>query len=209
MVSNPERIVILVDGGFVTKKLQVPGGPYPTVADVVKLCKTDLLLKPRLQGASIFRVFYYDAPPEGGASKNPLDGSPLDFFTYLHGAHRKALLDGLEMEDDFAVRRGELAFRGWKLGDAALKNMAKAPRLPEGRDFIPEFQQKGVDMKIGLDLAWIALKHIADAIVLIAGDADFVPALKFARKEGLRVYLETLGHSVRRELKAHADVVLG
>jgi len=70
-------------------------------------------------------------------------------------------------------------------------------------------QQKGVGMKIGLDLAWIALKRIVDAIVLIAGDADFVPALKFARKEGLRVYLETLGHSVRRELKAHADVVLG
>lgn len=36
----------------------------------------------------------------------------------------------------------------------------------------------------------------------------FVPPMKFARKEGMRVYLECLGHPVKRELKAHADFIL-
>jgi uncharacterized LabA/DUF88 family protein len=68
--------------------------------------------------------------------------------------------------------------------------------------------QKGVDIRIGLDMAWIALKRIADALVLVTGDSDFVPVMKFARREGLKVYLEAMGHGVRRELKAHADRVL-
>ncbi len=68
--------------------------------------------------------------------------------------------------------------------------------------------QKGVDIKIGLDLAWIALKRVVDVIVLVTGDSDFVAVMKFARKEGLKVILSPMGHSVRRELKAHADLVI-
>ena len=68
--------------------------------------------------------------------------------------------------------------------------------------------QKGVDIKIGLDLAWIALKRVVDVIVLVTGDSDFVAVMKFARKEGLKVILNPMGHSVRRELKAHADLVI-
>jgi len=67
--------------------------------------------------------------------------------------------------------------------------------------------QKGVDMRIGLDIAWLSIKRIVDSVVLITGDSDFVPVMKFARKEGIRVYLETLRHPVRRELKVHADIV--
>jgi uncharacterized LabA/DUF88 family protein len=44
----------------------------------------------------------------------------------------------------------------------------------------------GCDMKIGLDIAWIALKKVADILVLVTGDSDFVPVMKFARKEGMR-----------------------
>jgi len=42
----------------------------------------------------------------------------------------------------------------------------------------------------------------------VTGDSDLVPAMKFARREGIKVYLKALGHPVRRELKAHADLVL-
>jgi uncharacterized LabA/DUF88 family protein len=68
--------------------------------------------------------------------------------------------------------------------------------------------QKGVDLRIGLDIAWISVKRMVDVLVLVTGDSDFVPAMKFARKEGLRVYVATMGHPVRRELKAHADFLL-
>ncbi len=49
-----------------------------------------------------------------------------------------------------------------------------------------------------------------DIIVVVAGDSDFIPAFKFARREGLRVYMEDLGSRfVKQELRAHADLVLG
>ena len=32
--------------------------------------------------------------------------------------------------------------------------------------------------------------------------------LRFARREGVRVYLDHMGHATRRELKVHADLVI-
>ena len=48
-------------------------------------------------------------------------------------------------------------------------------------------------MRIGLDVAALALKRLVGAVVLVSGDADMVPALRFARREGLRTYLHTMG----------------
>ena len=51
-------------------------------------------------------------------------------------------------------------------------------------------------------------RHV-DEIVIVSADSDLVPALRFARREGLRVYLDTLGaKAVVRDLIAHADRVL-
>ena len=42
--------------------------------------------------------------------------------------------------------------------------------------------------------------------MLVTAEGDFVPAMKFARREGVQVVLVTLGHTlVKRELKIHAD----
>lgn len=44
--------------------------------------------------------------------------------------------------------------------------------------------------------------------MLVTCDSDFVPVMKFARTEGSKLYLSTLGQGARPELKAHADLVL-
>jgi uncharacterized LabA/DUF88 family protein len=95
---------------------------------------------------------------------------------------------------------------GWKLGRAALRSLARRQRAVTAQDFVPDMGQKGVDIRIGLDIARIAVKHMVDIIVLVTG--DFVPVMKFARTEGIKVYLEPMGHGIRPELKAHADFVL-
>ena len=61
-------------------------------------------------------------------------------------------------------------------------------------------------MRIGLDIAALALKNHVDVIALVTGDSDFIPALKFARREGKQVFLYTLGHSIRHEMYAHTDI---
>ena len=99
---------------------------------------------------------------------------------------------------------------GWRLGNRASASLARNPRAPTAQDFVPDIEQKGVDLRIGLDIARLALREKVRVIVVVTGDSDLVPAFKFARREGVRVYLDTLGRTthVRRELKAHADVVL-
>lgn len=68
-----------------------------------------------------------------------------------------------------------------------------------------DLRQKGVDMRIGLDIASITLKRLASTIVLVAGDADFVPAAKLARREGLQFILDPLWQSVSDDLFEHID----
>ncbi len=42
----------------------------------------------------------------------------------------------------------------------------------------------------------------------VTGDSDLIPTMKLARTEGLKVYVEALGNPIRREPRAHADLVL-
>ena len=69
------------------------------------------------------------------------------------------------------------------------------------------FRQKGVDMRIGTDMASITLKGQANTIVLVAGDSDFVTTAKLARREGVEVILDPMGWSVRPALFEHIDGV--
>ena len=64
---------------------------------------------------------------------------------------------------------------------------------------------KGVDIRIGLDIATITLKKQADTIVLVSGDSDFVPAAKLARRDGVTFILDPLWQNVSPDLLEHID----
>lgn len=74
-------------------------------------------------------------------------------------------------------------------------------------DFKPNIEQKAVDMKLGLDITYIATRKVADLLIIITGDADIVPALKFARREGMQVCLDPLRHPFQPELGEHVDFI--
>ena len=205
--SMPEKVVILLDGGFVKKKLSKRSGHFATVQEVTSLCR-DIMADDYLKTRELFRIYYYDAPPFEGSSKNPISGTSLNFSATPQAAQNRSLIDSLELQPNFAVRRGAIVQSGWKLGHAALRSLATATRPITHNDLVPDMTQKGVDIKIGLDIAWISLKRVVDVLVLVTGDSDFVAVMKFARKEGLKVILSPMGHSVRRELKAHADLII-
>lgn len=203
---NP-RYAILLDGGFVSKVIEAKKRADITAADIEAECERIVRL-PALGGLDLLRIYYYDAPPATQNLTNPIDRSVLDLGSSKIHAKNTALLDQLELLPNFAVRKGETVVRGWKLGAAAMKQMLAAPRLPTARDLVPNVQQKGVDLRIGLDVARLALRQIAQVIVVVTGDSDMIPVFKFARREGLRVYLDHLGGPVRKELRVHADIVL-
>jgi len=53
---------VILDGGFLKKKLQEVLNKFPSSDDVVAFVEATMQ-KPRLVDAELFRVFYYDAPP--------------------------------------------------------------------------------------------------------------------------------------------------
>jgi uncharacterized LabA/DUF88 family protein len=201
------QYAVLLDGGFVTKKLSVKLERFPTAGDIEAECAR-IASRPELTGYDRLRVYYYDAPPTQGVMINPVDGSKLDLSKTERSKEATSLFQTLELCPDFALRMGETVTHGWELGRRALAAMAKNPRAPTANDFVPNIEQKGVDLRIGLDIARLALRQLVQVIVVVTGDSDLVPAFKFARREGLRVFLDHMGHGVRRDLKVHADRLL-
>ncbi|MGK2741024.1 NYN domain-containing protein [Tepidicaulis sp. LMO-SS28] len=201
-----EKYAVLMDGGFVKKKLSQKNRHFPTAAEV-KAEVDRIQAHNRLAGKELLRVYFYDSPPAEKMLMNPVDGTRLDLSKQQSHSQNMSLQQSLELFPDFALRMGEMAVRGWKLGPAANKKLQENPRAPTANDFVPDISQKGVDLRIGLDIARLALKDFVDVIVVVTGDSDLVPAFKFARREGTRVFLDHMGHGVRRELKVHSDFV--
>ncbi len=202
------RVAVLLDGGYVRVRLERSLRRFPDPADVMSFTE-QIQLHPRLAGSELLRVYYDDAPPIGGSKPNPLSRRAYDFEANPERALNQKLQAGLASTADVAVRRGEVVFRGWRVRQATLNELSRSPRAMVPEDLVPDVVQKGVDLRIGLDVAWLAVMRMVDVIVLVAGDSDFVPAMKFARREGLRVYLHTMGLSVRPNMIEHADFVLG
>jgi len=96
----------------------------------------------------------------------------------------------------------------WQLKPEALKeliNGTKHWKAVTDDDFRLDLRQKGVDMRLGLDIASLAYKRQVNQIVLVSGDADFVPAAKLARREGIDFILDPMWATIRPELHEHID----
>lgn len=201
------RHAILLDGGFVIKKVQAQTRAFPN-ADSVERLATKVCACVADAGSTLLRAYFYHARPAAGEITNPLSAEIVRLAGSKTAREHESLIDSLELKPDFAVRLGETTVNDWRIGHSAMKAMMRKPRPMEAKDLVPNISQKGVDLRIGLDLARLALREMVDTVIVVTGDSDLIPAFRFVRREGLRVVLATLGHGVRRDLRAHADVVL-
>ena len=69
------------------------------------------------------------------------------------------------------MRRGVLKFRGWERRASSLKPGAPSVALTDA-DFQAKWEQKGVDLRIGLDIVTMTESRAADLIVLLTGDTE-------------------------------------
>lgn len=207
---SKDRYAILLDGGFVTKKLQEQSGQPATANDVVALCER-IKQVPEVADYELLRIYYYDAWPSDETVRFPVSGGQHNLANTTRFRQAQSLYDQLVLKPSFALRMGEvrLAPNRWKLHHRAVNSLKQQPRPLADNDFALDIGQKGVDMRIGLDMARLALRETVYAVVVVTGDSDFVPAFRFVRREGVKVILDTLGHrGTRSELKQHADFVL-
>ncbi|MGI2034797.1 NYN domain-containing protein [Rhizobium panacihumi] len=181
------KIAILIDGGYLRT---AASSTYVYNPDFIeKVARRVVLPDETLQ-----RIFYYDCDPFNGEVKLPVSGELKKF-------EMRGWLDILAMKDLFAVRKGTLKFRGFKP-----KKIPVSSDTLTDADFKPYFEQKGVDMRIGLDIATLASSGRIERIVLVTGDTDCVPAMKHGRIAGLQVAIVRFpGQSLSRELLWHAD----
>lgn len=203
------RFAILLDGGFLKKKLLDQSGHHPTADDIVSKCRTLRELE-EVQGHELLRIYYYDAYPEAQKLKLPVSREPYNSGETDRFRQSQSLFDQLSLKPDFALRMGQvgIAPTQWKLKGKVARELLRKPRALKDEDFVVDAQQKGVDMRIGMDMARLALREMVRQVVVVTGDSDFVPAFKFVRREGVRVILDLMGENGRVELKRNSDIVL-
>lgn len=202
------RFAILVDGGFLTRKLYTKlGKRNPTVEDVIAEIER-LKGNDAFKGYELLRTYYYDATPATGKVKHPITGAEINLADTAVYTRNKAFQQKLELQPDISLRMGEVSTRGYKLNFRVFSDETLPNRNLKEGDFVLDLEQKGVDLRIGLDIARLSLRQMVRTIVVVTGDSDFIPAFKFARREGVRVVLAHMGHGVKSDLKAHTDGII-
>jgi uncharacterized LabA/DUF88 family protein len=198
------RTAVLLDGGFVRKRFADLAKRRIAVTEVRPLA--DGLLNPLEEW--LFRIYFYDCAPSENTTTHPISGKTLSLKTTRSYRENTAFQEALARTEQMALRGGELVFRGWQLTQPATRDLIQnGPRALRNDDVEMNLTQKGIDMEIGLDVAWLAIRGIVDRIILCTADRDFVPAMKLARREGVQVVLATLGANVHAMLHEHADFV--
>ena len=197
-----KKTAVLLDLGFVLHKLRPLLSYRQATAHEVR----DFALRCIQADKELFRIYCYHCLPYGEQEVHPLTRTVIDFSATPKFTVMSRFMRDLAVLDNVAFRSGQLSFDGWLIKRTSVSGIIRTGRALTANDFQPDLKQKHVDMKIGLDVAWLSSKGIVDRIILVTADSDFVPAMKFARREGVQVVLVTLGHAlVKRELKVHAD----
>ena len=128
----------------------------------------------------LLRTYYYDCLPYQSNPPTPEESGRM--------SRERSFFAALRNLSSFAVREGRLAFRGHDANGQ------------------PIFQQKGVDLLLGLDFALLSAKHQITHAAVVSGDSDLIPAFEAAQQEGIKTWhIHGPERSYARELWQKAD----
>ncbi|SHK93171.1 NYN domain-containing protein [Desulfatibacillum alkenivorans DSM 16219] len=200
-----QKVAFVIDGWFMRKRIYQLKTFLYNGENIRKYC-----LKHLLKDDQLYRIFYYDTNPLSKKGHNPVSKKQVDFEKTSVAVQQIALLESLRSTPNVALRLGSFVWQNnaWVLNQDRLKSLiSKKISIDDldENDVKPAITQKGVDMKMGLDITPIAIKKLADKLVVITGDSDVVPALKLARREGMQVLLDPLKAVTRPDLREHVD----
>ncbi len=202
------RTAILVDGSFFLKRHNALN---PASRDDPQKVANDFykMVMGHVEGKSLYRILYYDCIPFSKKIINPISSTMIDFSTTSIAKFRLAFFNELRKKRKIALRLGELHDGcGWVIKPHQMKKLLagtiKFTDLKES-DIHYDLTQKGVDIKIGTDIAALTYKRLVQQIILISGDSDFVPAAKVARRDGIDFILDPMWNHIADDLFEHID----
>lgn len=208
--NHPIKVAVMIDGGFFIKRYnhnwnkERSHTPQEVVDNLYTLAHNHIGKENFL-----YRIFYYDCLPLEKRVHNPITSRCIVLEKNEEAIFRKDIIEHLKQKRKVALRLGELKDTGkWFIKARHTKPLISgAISISELReeDVFYEMRQKSIDMKIGVDIASLALKRFVDKIVLISGDSDFVPAAKLARREGIDFVLDPMGANIDKSLFEHID----
>lgn len=214
---------ILIDGAYFIKRFRAiePHNAYNAerAADCIhRWAVAHLATVPTGNGSNeargqnrreLYRIFFYDCPPLEKKLHNPVTKRAVDFAKSDEAVFRLSLHKRLLSKRKLALRLGHLSTdTPWTIKPRVIVELLAGKKTFDtltADDVMPAVRQKGVDMRIGVDVASLAFKKQVDQIVLIAGDADFVPAAKLARREGIDFVLDPMWRTIPQNLMEHID----
>lgn len=205
------RTAILVDGAFYRKRAYHLFGnktPIERARELSAYCHRHI--KDEKEGASLYRVFYYDCPPMNKQVYHPLLKKAIDLGKSTDYIWANDFFKELKHQRKFALRLARLAEEQacFQIKPDVFRKLINQTipldSLTE-RDFVLSVSQKGVDMRIGVDISSLAFKKQVERIILISGDSDFVPAAKQARREGIDFILDPMRSPIKDDLFEHID----
>lgn len=210
-VTVPKKTAILVDGGFYRKRAYNMLGeksPKERADELNAYCLRHL--RNKKEYLDLYRIFYYDCPPMGKKLYHPFLRRQIDFSKSDVYIWMTDFLNELKSHRKFAIRLGKLADEQahFSIRPKVIKKLCNGAVQFENlteQDYFLNVDQKGVDMKIGLDIAALSFKKQVEKIILISGDSDFVPAAKLARREGIDFVLDPLFNPIKPDLYEHID----
>lgn len=209
--KETRKTATLVDGGYYRKRAAAIWGkknPEDRADELFAYCL--LHISEPDEPRDLYRIFYYDCPGLTRQITHPLTGNVIDYSTGTGTLWTKQFFETLASKRKVAIRRGELAENQaeFVLKTPVLNELLRGNRTVQDlieRDFRLDVKQKGVDMRIGLDATSIAMGKLADQIVLIAGDSDFLPVAKIARRNGIDFILDPMKQMPKANLQEHVD----
>ena len=199
---------ILVDAAFFLKRFR---HVYPGLDAKSPEVVADTLYRMAMYHAtdvSLYRILVYDCPPLEKKLHHPITRKSVDFSKLPGATFRVLFHDQLKRKRKVALRMGYLSGFNWTIKPLATKKLLNGSINPSQlawSDVELDINQKGVDIKIGIDITALALKQLVNQIVLISGDGDFVPAAKLARREGVDVILDPMWAPIGDSLHEHID----
>ncbi len=211
VIKHEVSTAILVDGGFYRKRAYHFWGeknPKERADELYEYCRK--LLHSASEQRILYRLFYYDCPPISKIVYNPVTKKQLDlgktadyqwtesFFNELRHKRKVALRLGRLSENTLQYNIKPESFKKLLNGKLSLDELSE-------HDLKLNIEQKGVDMRIGVDISSLAFKQQVQQIILISGDSDFVPAAKQARREGIDFILAPMGAKIKADLYEHID----
>lgn len=177
-MNKDTRVSVLIDGAYLQKILK----KNAVIIDDMSIHA--IVEKSLMKTEVLHKVLYYDCRPYKFNEEEILNTGYDDL--YLEKNNK--LLDALARQEQYAVRLGTLKYLG--------KN-------DKG---YPLFVQKGVDIRIALDIARIIMVGKIDKIIMITGDTDLIPAMKMARIHDIQVVIINIEY-LSDEIYAYADFI--